>query len=392
MKKGIVYLLLFVVTFLSVTAQEKNNFKITAKIKDLNATKATYLLENKENSKGIWKHFDVEKDHFTFETKVSEPTIMCLNFDDNALIKYSSPEKRGYFATHVSLLVFIASPDSEIKAEGKVGDFLEAYPSGDKENELLSKLNKKLHPIINERLNIIYKKGDKTLSQNDRDKLMILLDSVDKAADKIQLEFVKENISSIIGLSTCRKLLGHSLSADDAQILFKNIAEKYKTSRYYKELMDRYQEVRDEIIAKEKTKEGVDVPEIITSESYDGKEFDLKSLRGKYVLIDFWGTWCGACVKGMPSMKEFRDKHKDKLQILGIAQESSNTTRWKKFLDSNKYNWPQILSGKGDKNFVKKFGVTAFPTKILVSPDGKILLRYVGEESNFYNELEKLIK
>lgn len=391
MKKGIVSILLIVVTFLSVRAQE-NNFKITAKIKGLNATKASYLVQENGNPKGVWKHFDVEKDHFTFETKVAEPTLMYLNFDDKSIIKYSSPEKRGYFATNVSLLVFIASPNSEIKAEGKVGDFLEAYPSGDRENELLSKLNKKLHPKINERLNIIYKRGDKTLSQEEREKLMTISDSVDKVADKIQLEFVKENISSIIGLSTCRKLLGYSLSADDAQVLFKNIEEKYKTSRYYKELMDRYQEVRDEIAAQQKTKEGVDVPEIITSESYDGKEFDLKSLRGKYVLIDFWGTWCGACIKGMPAMKEFSDKHKDKLQILGIAQESSNTTRWKKFLDSNKYNWPQILSGKGDKNFVKKFGVTAFPTKILVSPDGKILLRYVGEESNFYNELEKLIK
>lgn len=132
-------------------------------------------------------------------------------------------------------------------------------------------------------------------------------------------------------------------------------------------------------------------PEIRTSNTYDGKEFDLKNLRGKYVLIDFWGTWCGACIAGMPEMKKFAQKHADKLTLLGIAQES-NRDRWKNYLDKSEWDWKQIMVGEGEEDFVLRYNVQGFPTKILVSPEGKILKRTVGEDPQFYTELEKLMR
>ena len=62
---------------------------------------------------------------------------------------------------------------------------------------------------------------------------------------------------------------------------------------------------------------GVEAPDF-TLNDINGKPLSLSSLRGKHVVLDFWGSWCGWCIKGMPQMKEYYAKYKDKLEILGI--------------------------------------------------------------------------
>ncbi len=90
-------------------------------------------------------------------------------------------------------------------------------------------------------------------------------------------------------------------------------------------------------------------------------------------------------------MKKFAAKHEGKLMLLGIAKESDEQ-RWRKYLDTSEWDWKQIVSGKGEENYVLRFNVQGFPTKILIGPDGRILKRLVGEEPGFYEELEQLIK
>lgn len=122
----------------------------------------------------------------------------------------------------------------------------------------------------------------------------------------------------------------------------------------------------------------------------DSADFDLSSLKGKYVIIDFWGTWCGACLAGVPEMKKFRDKHIDRLQIVGVAKDNV-LEKVQKCIEKNQMNWQNILVGKGEQDFVAKFNVQGYPTKILIDKNGKILLRSVGEVESFYQDVEKLI-
>ncbi len=132
------------------------------------------------------------------------------------------------------------------------------------------------------------------------------------------------------------------------------------------------------------------MPDISSSNTYDGKRFELASLKGKYVVIDFWGTWCGPCIAGMPSMKEYLDKYKSKMEIVGVAQESDNGDRWKKFLnDKPQYQWHHVLS-RANEDYILKFGVAGFPTKIIVDPDGKIVGRFVGEDDAIYKKLDEI--
>jgi len=76
---------------------------------------------------------------------------------------------------------------------------------------------------------------------------------------------------------------------------------------------------------------------------------------------------------------------------VGVAQESDGGGRWRKFLkDKPEYGWHHVLNTKSD-DIILKYNVAGYPTKIILSPEGKILYRFVGEDDSFYTDLEKLL-
>ena len=128
-----------------------------------------------------------------------------------------------------------------------------------------------------------------------------------------------------------------------------------------------------------------------TDATLSGDSFDFDTLKGKYVLIDFWGTWCAPCVKEMPRIKDFHESFNDKLYVLGINQGDSKA-RVRQFITSNEYSWTQIINGAGSSDFVLKFNVISFPTKLIVDPQGNILHRFVGGSEKVFNKLSELLR
>ena len=113
-------------------------------------------------------------------------------------------------------------------------------------------------------------------------------------------------------------------------------------------------------------------PEIVTNNTPDGSEFKLSDLRGNYVLLDYWGTWCGPCMAEMPKIKEYYNKYSDN-NFVAIGVNSGDTNvKWKKAIKENEFNWMHVQTTK-ENNLLIPFNVTSFPTKILIDPQGKII-------------------
>jgi peroxiredoxin len=102
-----------------------------------------------------------------------------------------------------------------------------------------------------------------------------------------------------------------------------------------------------------------------------GDYLTAEDLRGKVLLLDFWGTWCPPCVASVPSLRSLSHRLKDDpFQLVSISTDQDEKVL-REFVAKNQMDWPQIWDQ--GQAFTRQCGIHSFPTYVLVSPDGEIL-------------------
>lgn len=120
-----------------------------------------------------------------------------------------------------------------------------------------------------------------------------------------------------------------------------------------------------------------------TAELIDGSSFTLSDLRGKYVLIDFWGSWCGPCHRENPKLVDTYHKFKDQkfesadgFEVVSIALEKTDNN-WKKAADRYGFSWKyQIVQNAKFvmlSKLAQQYNVSDIPSKFLIDPKGEII-------------------
>lgn len=122
----------------------------------------------------------------------------------------------------------------------------------------------------------------------------------------------------------------------------------------------------------------------------NGKNVSLSQFKGKWVILDFWGSWCGWCIKGFPALKEAYAKYKDKLEVVGVdCQETEEA--WKKGVARFQLPWVNVFNTEKEV-LLQRYGVQGFPTKVIINPEGMIVNITSGENPEFYTTLAKFIE
>ncbi|QNE39426.1 AhpC/TSA family protein [Hymenobacter sp. NBH84] len=107
-----------------------------------------------------------------------------------------------------------------------------------------------------------------------------------------------------------------------------------------------------------------------------GVAVSLDKFKGQYVLLDFWGHWCGPCIQSMPHLKELQARYASQLAVVGIGMEhKDDKSNWLNAIRKHQLRWTQLSELNTDKGVIEQYDINAFPTYMLLDKQGIVLVK-----------------
>ena len=308
---------------------------------------------------------------FTIKGTIDEPVMGSLMLQEVQTAANKAFDRQEYLNNNLQL--FLDSGTITVSSKTVLA---EAVVKGSPVVNSYYNYTQQIKPItkLEQQLGMAYYEYAQSKNAKVTDKLMEVYKIYTSIYADEQLAFIKKNPASSVSLFFVQEALGFDMDAARAIPLFEQLAPSLQQSEQGKEVQLQIQQGM-------KTMVGM-VPPDFTQPTPDGVPVTLSSFKGRYVLVDFWASWCGPCRAESPNMVKAYEKYKKRgFEILGVSLDEQKD-RWLKAVSEDKYTWPQVGDLKGWENTAAaQYGIRAIPFNLLLDPNGAVIARNLrGEE------------
>ena len=333
------------------SAQGKG-FVISGTIKK--AVDNSYIyLTHKYNDATLIDSAKVSGEKFTFKGKTIEPNMYWITLN-----KAESPSLI-FFVDNTNVTVN-ASADSMAFAQVKGGTTQDEYKTW---LAMQAKYMQTRQGLIMQ-YNEYGKANDQANAKRILDTAMIL----EHVYVKDIVKFIKSHPKSCVGGYIIFSVTFDWPKVPDYEEMYNALSETVKKGKFGKLAEEKYISVRGVTVGYSAIN--------FTLPDLNGKEVSLSSYKGKYVLVDFWASWCGPCRGENPAVVAAYQKYKGKgFDVLGVSLDN-NKDKWKQAVEKDNLTWTHVSDLKGWQSEVAhKYSVTSIPFNVLLDKDGKIVAK-----------------
>lgn len=354
--KKLILIVILMVPFMLMA--QKGLYTINGKVGSINPPAKVYL-SHRNASNVVMDSTTITNGQFQLKGTITDPEQASL------IVNYTGARVRGAKTEVLSLylepgIIKITSPDSLKKATiigGKVN------ADNEKLKNALLPTDKLLNDYMAEYRAV---PADKKKDEAINAALDKKYDEITEVKKKVYLDFINKNPTSFISLIAIQRAVGSVPDYSDIAPLFNSLSANVKNT----EAAKTYAATLAKLKA---TGLGQIAPEFSQNDA-EGNPIKLSDFRGKYLLIDFWASWCGPCRGENPNVVKAYAKYHDKgFEILGISLDSKKEA-WIKAIADDKLSWKHVSDLKYWNNEVGVlYAVRAIPQNFLLDPKGVIV-------------------
>lgn len=320
--------------------------------------KTIYLFDDQDNNPD--DSVVIKNDQFSFRVKSGkEPVVYALILRDvnYPMLFVTGGSEPVHFVTSVETYPIASSVKGNDNTQA-MQQYQKAFEPLIKRAQELNNSAREINPEDEPAKNAFRKKADE----------------FSKDVVKTGKDFIKTHPRNIASVWLLMNELRSRLEAEEFQELFSSLDKSIQSSQYGESVTAYIKSLKAN---------GVNVAaDDFSQTDTKGQPVKLSSFRGKYVLVDFWASWCGPCRQENPNVVKAYNKYKDKnFTILGVSLDD-NRDRWLRAISQDGLTWTQVSDLRGWSNEVAvQYSIQSIPSNFLVSPEGKIIARNLrGEE------------
>lgn len=366
-----------IMTFVAISvnshAQEKvGAYRIVIKMENVNKEAPAFLMITENSVEHIDTVYVNENNEFVFTGKIPSTARGVLAVAHEKI----NPAERA----NNEDVIFVYLEEGELTVTGK-DSLMTAKVEGTPLNEDIQRLNAigKEFGVKMQKINESYSEA---MEAKDIEKAgAIQKEYADLMVEKFnrEKEFFLNHTNSLVSLDWLRGNVNVIQEKTLAKELFNKLSEDVKKSPAGK--------IYGNVLMQTKSADINAVAPDISAKQPSGEKLSLRSLRGQYVLLDFWASWCGPCRKENPNLVKTFNAYKDKnFTILGYSLDGGNNAyeSWISAIQKDGLVWHQISDLGGWNGLpIQLYGIKSVPTNFLIDPNGKIIAKDLrGEELN----------